>query len=143
MDRESSGIIFIDLVKRGRRRFTSIEYAGFSSEFIKRILESGRVEYERFGDIFVVEGDFRKELEKLFLSAGVDRERLIVAGRFSLADLLSAIKRGKRGVLICPRCGSRKIRRLSAFSGWLLPLQYVCEECGYVGTPISVEDRAD
>ena len=45
--------------------------------------------------------------------------------------------------LVCPRCGSRKIRRLSAFSGWLLPLQYVCEECGYVGVPISVEERGD
>ncbi len=137
------GMIFIDLAKRGRRKLTVVEYTGFSDEFVEGVLERGEIGYERAGNVLVVEGDLRKRLERLFVEAGVERSCVVVAGKSSLLDLLSAVRRGKRGVLVCPRCGSRKIRRLSAFSGWLLPLQYVCEECGYVGVPISVEERGD
>jgi len=39
---------------------------------------------------------------------------------------------------LCPRCGSPKLRLSSRFDVWLLPEQYVCQNCGYKG-PIVME----
>ena len=57
-----------------------------------------------------------------------------------LLDVLKALRSGRpRGaILVCPRCGSPKIKRLRGFYGWLLPVTYVCPECGYKG-PIVLE----
>ena len=39
---------------------------------------------------------------------------------------------------VCPACGSTNIRKVSPFSGWLLPEEFVCDDCGYRG-PIVAE----
>jgi len=41
-------------------------------------------------------------------------------------------------IIVCPVCGSTNIRKISVFSGWLTPEEYVCLDCGYRG-PIVAE----
>ena len=57
-----------------------------------------------------------------------------------LLDVLRALRSGRprRAIVVCPRCGSPKIRRLRGFYGWLLPTTYVCPDCGYRG-PLVLE----
>jgi len=43
---------------------------------------------------------------------------------------------------ICPRCGSVNIKLSSKFDAWLMPKQYVCYDCGYVG-PVILELEED
>jgi len=38
----------------------------------------------------------------------------------------------------CPVCGSRNIHPLHNL-GWIMPTQYYCEDCGYIGY-IVIED---
>ncbi len=45
-------------------------------------------------------------------------------------------------ITVCPVCGSTNIRKVSPFSGWLLPEEYVCLDCGYRG-PIVAEIEVD
>jgi len=45
-------------------------------------------------------------------------------------------------VKACPICGSTNIRRSSSFDGWLLPENYICEDCGYQG-PVYMELQID
>ncbi len=50
-----------------------------------------------------------------------------------LKALFKNARRGPlKGVLVCPRCGSKNVKRLHGF-GWLVPQQYYCKDCGYVG----------
>jgi len=48
-------------------------------------------------------------------------------------ETIRKLKRGKHGLKVCPKCGSVKIRNSSLLSGWIIPDQYVCEDCGYTG----------
>ena len=50
-----------------------------------------------------------------------------------LLDVLRRLRRGRpRGSLVvCPRCGSPRVRRLPGLYGWLLPAMYACPDCGY------------
>jgi len=48
----------------------------------------------------------------------------------------------KKRIIVCPVCGSPKIRKLSSFSGWLTPEIWVCPECGYKG-PIYAEKEVE
>jgi len=41
-------------------------------------------------------------------------------------------------VKVCPRCGSTNIHLSSKFDVWLMPKQYVCYDCHYIG-PIVLE----
>jgi len=41
-------------------------------------------------------------------------------------------------ILVCPRCGSTRLRLSSRMDTWLTPTRYVCEDCGYIG-PIVME----
>nr|MDO8079885.1 hypothetical protein [Candidatus Freyarchaeota archaeon] len=39
----------------------------------------------------------------------------------------------KRGVLVCPKCGSRRIRQADSISGFITPPRYFCQNCYYSG----------
>lgn len=52
--------------------------------------------------------------------------------RISFKDFLKSLRRGHRGTLICPVCGSKNVV-LMPFTGWLLPSTYMCRDCGYIG----------
>ncbi|MEM4245762.1 MAG: hypothetical protein QW390_00530, partial [Candidatus Bathyarchaeia archaeon] len=57
-----------------------------------------------------------------------------------LITTLKELKRGKRSPLLCPRCRKPALRLLHKFDGWMIPAQYLCGECGYVGIlPLEVE----
>jgi predicted RNA-binding Zn-ribbon protein involved in translation (DUF1610 family) len=57
--------------------------------------------------------------------------------------LCGAIHMGKKvKLIVCPVCGSLNIRKSSPFSGWLLPDEYTCPDCGYRG-PIVGEIEVD
>lgn len=45
-------------------------------------------------------------------------------------------------ITVCPICGSTNIMKASPFSGWLLPEEYICLNCGYRG-PIVAEVEVD
>lgn len=45
-------------------------------------------------------------------------------------------------LLACPLCGSLNIRKASPLSGWLLPDEYACPDCGYRG-PVVGEVEVD
>ncbi|MCD6348711.1 MAG: hypothetical protein J7L91_03720 [Candidatus Korarchaeota archaeon] len=60
--------------------------------------------------------------------------------RESVVDL--GKKRKTIRITICPICGSTNIRKASPFSGWLLPEEYVCLDCGYRG-PVVAEIEVD
>jgi len=47
-------------------------------------------------------------------------------------------KRGKKRLLLCPKCKSPRIKKVGKFSGWLIPEEYYCPNCGYKG-PIVLE----
>lgn len=50
---------------------------------------------------------------------------------------------GKRGFLICPKCGSSKVKQADSISGFITPPRYFCQNCYYSGyfiVEISKED---
>jgi len=44
---------------------------------------------------------------------------------------------------ICPKCKSANIRLASSAGGWLLPEQWVCDKCGYMGFIVAELDTED
>jgi predicted RNA-binding Zn-ribbon protein involved in translation (DUF1610 family) len=56
----------------------------------------------------------------------------------SFREVFKELKQGKSAVKVCPACGSSQISLSSCFDAWLMPVQYVCEKCGYKG-PIVME----
>jgi hypothetical protein len=56
----------------------------------------------------------------------------------NLRDTLKNLKHAPPTPRLCPKCHSPKIQLSTRFDGWLLPLQYVCQQCGYKG-PIILE----
>ncbi|MCW3981397.1 MAG: hypothetical protein NWF11_07995 [Candidatus Bathyarchaeota archaeon] len=53
-------------------------------------------------------------------------------------EILTGLRREKLTRKYCPRCRNPYISLSSKFDVWLLPEQYICEECGYHG-PIVLE----
>ncbi|HVH14952.1 MAG TPA: hypothetical protein VNA15_04455 [Candidatus Angelobacter sp.] len=51
----------------------------------------------------------------------------------ALLDVLRSIRRGEQGSLSCPQCGSTVKRSRAPLEGWILPIRYVCDKCGYSG----------
>ncbi len=51
----------------------------------------------------------------------------------SLLDVLRSIRRGARGPLGCPQCGEPVRRSRQPLEGWILPVRYMCDKCGYSG----------
>ncbi|MEM2873831.1 MAG: hypothetical protein QW063_00015 [Candidatus Nanoarchaeia archaeon] len=44
---------------------------------------------------------------------------------------------------ICPRCKNPNIYLSNPAAGWLLPEQWVCDKCGYIGYVVQEIDTAD
>ncbi|OLD12333.1 MAG: hypothetical protein AUI93_02890 [Crenarchaeota archaeon 13_1_40CM_3_52_10] len=60
---------------------------------------------------------------------------------FSLKEILGSFRRGPVGLRTCPRCGSSVVRSRTALEGWMLPVKYVCKNCGYEGFVALEEER--
>jgi len=58
----------------------------------------------------------------------------------SAVEILRSIRVGK-GEIVCPVCGSKRLRRATALSGWLTGWRYYCEDCGYTGPIYKVEEN--
>jgi predicted RNA-binding Zn-ribbon protein involved in translation (DUF1610 family) len=50
-----------------------------------------------------------------------------------LGELIKNLKRRKPAVTVCPKCGGKRIRKSGPLNGWILPMRYVCDDCGYSG----------
>ncbi len=57
----------------------------------------------------------------------------------NLRSFMKSVSRESPSPLICPRCGSTKIRPNTSISGWLVPEEYICDECGYTGAAIELK----
>jgi len=63
--------------------------------------------------------------------------------RIRSVELGKVIGMGRKiRVMVCPVCGSLNIRKASPLSGWLLPDEYSCPDCGYRG-PVVGEVEVD
>ncbi|TMI64070.1 hypothetical protein E6H12_03900 [Candidatus Bathyarchaeota archaeon] len=51
----------------------------------------------------------------------------------ALLDVLRSIRKSGQGPLSCPQCGAAVKRSRAPLEGWILPIRYLCEECGYAG----------
>jgi predicted RNA-binding Zn-ribbon protein involved in translation (DUF1610 family) len=56
----------------------------------------------------------------------------------NIREVAKNMKHNYPTIKLCPSCGSSHLRLSSRFDLWLLPEQYVCEECGYKG-PVTLE----
>ncbi len=64
----------------------------------------------------------------------------------SIRDTLKLVKSpNKRGVQVCPKCGSLHIRPLvtGGGKGWIFPATYECDECGYAGSIVLELDQGE
>ncbi len=55
----------------------------------------------------------------------------------NLRDTFKLVNRPKkRGIQICPKCGSRQIHSTltGGGKGWIIPSTYKCDVCGYEGS---------
>lgn len=50
-----------------------------------------------------------------------------------ILDVIKSIRRGDRNPLYCPNCGEMVKRSQAPLEGWILPIRYLCEKCGYSG----------
>jgi predicted RNA-binding Zn-ribbon protein involved in translation (DUF1610 family) len=50
-----------------------------------------------------------------------------------LIDVFKSMRRGKKAIPSCPQCGGLVRRSRAPLEGWILPVRYVCEKCGYSG----------
>jgi len=58
-------------------------------------------------------------------------------------DTMKNLRHSGPGPLACPVCGSVKIRQRGSLGGWLLPPDWVCLDCGYVGKLVLELDETD
>lgn len=56
----------------------------------------------------------------------------------NLIEVTKKLKHRKATVKYCPKCRQATLKLSSKFDGWLTPIQYICENCGYKG-PIAME----
>lgn len=54
----------------------------------------------------------------------------------SIREIFKNTKHRKPTMIFCPRCASPNIHLTSSLAVWLTPKQYLCQECGYIGTII-------
>ena len=53
-----------------------------------------------------------------------------------IRDVLKSLKHRKPSKVYCPKCASPNIHVSSGFDYWLVPVKYVCDNCGYTGPMI-------
>jgi len=58
-----------------------------------------------------------------------------------IREVFKSIKHQKRTKIYCPRCCSPKLKLTSNLAVWLTGEQYLCEECGYVGTVVMTLEK--
>lgn len=56
----------------------------------------------------------------------------------NVREVLGTLKRRKPTQIYCPRCTSPKINLSSSFNMWLMPKNYLCNNCGYQ-SPVVLE----
>lgn len=44
---------------------------------------------------------------------------------------------------VCPKCKSTNVRLASSAGGWLIPEQWICNDCDYMGFIIAEIDTED
>ena len=59
----------------------------------------------------------------------------------ALLEVLRSIRRSEQGPLSCPQCGANVKRSRGPLEGWILPIRYVCDKCGYSGFLALEEER--
>ncbi len=127
-------LVYIDHEKiRGKKALT-IEYSGFEKGFIESILDKENINYRKEGGVIIVENVTKKQIKKILTKYGVDTKNILVSGEIlNFGFLLESISFRRNIKRVCPRCGSINVRKVSFLSGWFTPLQFICEDCGYVG----------
>jgi len=55
-------------------------------------------------------------------------------------ETMKHLKHSGTSPIICPVCGSMRVRQRGSLSGWLLPAVYSCEDCGYLGSLVLEAD---
>ena len=58
-------------------------------------------------------------------------------------ETMKHLKHSGTSPIICPVCGSMRIRLKGSLSGWLLPAAYSCEDCGYLGSLVLEADSEE
>lgn len=58
-------------------------------------------------------------------------------------DTVKNLRHSGPGALACPVCGSIRIKQRGSLGGWLLPPDWACTDCGYVGKLVLELDRED
>ena len=127
-------LVYIDYEKIRGKKVLTIEYSGFEKGFIESILNKEKISYRKEGGVIIIENMTKKQIKKILTKHGIDANDILVSGEvLNFRFLLESIS-FKRGVKrVCPRCGSTNVRKVSFLSGWFTPLQFICEDCGYVG----------
>src|SRR5207244_13552423 len=59
----------------------------------------------------------------------------------SLKEVLGSFRRGPTVLRACPQCGSTVVRSRMPLEGSMLPVTYVCRDCGYHGVVAFEEER--
>ncbi|RLE62824.1 MAG: hypothetical protein DRJ38_08945 [Thermoprotei archaeon] len=127
-------LIYIDYEKIGNKKVLTIEYTGFEEGFIESILSKRNIHYEKEGRTIIIENAGKKQVKKILIENGVDARYIVTPGEvFSFKYILESLSMKRSTKRVCPRCGSTNVRKVSFLSGWFTPLQFICENCGYVG----------
>ena len=138
-------LIFIGREEIDGKRVVILEYSGFDDEQIESILKKSGLRYDKKGRLIIVSGKSKNKIKNILVKSGINPEDIIVEGEFlSFKHLFKRISIGRSARLICPRCGSRNVRKISFLSGWLTPLQLICDDCGYIGAAfLEVEENVN
>jgi len=127
-------LIFVDSDEINGKRVVTIEYSGFRDGLIESILDEHGIGYEKGGRVIIVDKVSKHRIRKILEKSGINPENIIVSGDiFGFKYLFKRISMKRELKLMCPRCKSTNVKKLSMLSGWLTPLRFICEDCGYSG----------
>ena len=111
-------------------------------EELAKDIREGEVLRGRSGRALIYQGELEDLLNRL-KEMGLDEDDIeIKYEHVSFKEFLKALRKGKRGLLVCPVCGSKNIK-IMPYTGWLLPSTYMCEDCGYIGYLVLEVDEYD
>ncbi len=51
----------------------------------------------------------------------------------AIFEVLGSIRKRTKNRLECPNCGEPVHRSRAPLEGWIMPVRYVCDKCGYSG----------
>ena len=67
----------------------------------------------------------------------------MVVGIRDLAEAIKKLSWKPPKPIFCPRCGSSRIRPLFPAHIWQASIQYLCEDCGYVGVLVLEAEKEE